>query len=453
MNDKIIYLSPKFEFFFTFPFNLGFSIERSPMPEYQYSLMKVANLLNENFQNYIWSMELFEDSLPLSLKNKGGIILGKSKKSTNISGIIKTAFERERIGATFDERVDETLVYFDHGVGSINLSIHATLESTDAIKNLQQLAMAIIGNIRKREDSLYIFEKWVSFREAMLKSYEDANVLYDMWGILMTGGEGRELTRYIGENAILQSIDTSPLKISIDDIPVLFAPFTGLKPEENINLLPFTSGIIYLAEGWDGQIAIVCDNNRKIWLKNLWQFATDYATILHDFDRYLYLRTANLRKESVSLSLRQAKREMEAINRIELSIDVLSHEILPHNFGGILEEIQVYKGIYTSWEIKKITESLKQKFNSLNTMFTNLNSRVSTLMQVRMNIIMLIFTVLTLSGVLADVISTTDFNGEFLNPRFRLFIILFGTISIALLLIITLSVIRIFNRKLRYFKK
>lgn len=51
---------------------------------------------------------------------------------------------------------------------------------------------------------------------------------------------------------------------------------------------------------------------------------------------------------------------MEAINRIELSIDVLSHEILPHNFGGILEEIQVYKGIYTSWEIKKITESLKQ---------------------------------------------------------------------------------------------
>ena len=124
---------------------------------------------------------------------------------------------------------------------------------------------------------------------------------------------------------------------------------------------------------------------------------------------------------------------MDAIHRIELSIDVLTHEILPHNFGGIAEEIQVYRGIYDSWEMQKIVESLRDKFISLNTIFTNMNSMILNSMQERTNTIMLIFTVLTLAGVLASVISTTDFNNIVLSSKLRLFIIIFVTIAAALL--------------------
>jgi len=165
------------------------------------------------------------------------------------------------------------------------------------------------------------------------------------------------------------------------------------------------------------------------------------------------MHTNNLRKESIMLSLGQAKREIEAIHRIQLSMDVITHEILPHNFGGIWEEVQVYRGIYDSWEIKNISGNFKQKHDSLNTMFNNLNARMSTAMQIRLNIIMLIFTVLTLSGVLAGVISATDFDGIYLNPKSRIFIIVFGTISIAFILMIVFSIVRIINRKYRFFRK
>ena len=452
MNDNIK-LAPKFEFFFTFPFNLGFAIERSQLSNYKYSLQRVANLLNNNFSNYFWSADTFEDNLPLSLKNKCGVIIGKPAISSNIIDIIRQAFTHEEIGATFHDEVEETVVYFDHGVGSVNLTIHATIESLDAIFLFQKLSMRIIDSIRRDEKSLYIFYEWKSFRDAMRKSFSEADVLYDMWGILMTGGEGREPTRYIGENAILYSTDVSQFSVPINDLPKLCSSFTGIKAEDNTNLVPFTSGVIFLAEGWDGQIAVVSAPGRAMWLKNLWQYATDYAAILHDFDRYLYMHTNNLRKESIMLSLGQAKREIEAIHRIQLSMDVITHEILPHNFGGIWEEVQVYRGIYDSWEIKNISGNFKQKHDSLNTMFNNLNARMSTAMQIRLNIIMLIFTVLTLSGVLAGVISATDFDGIYLNPKSRIFIIVFGTISIAFILMIVFSIVRIINRKYRFFRK
>lgn len=93
-------------------------------------------------------MELFEQNLPLSLKAKGGLILGKPKITTSIKKVIENAFKREQVGAKFDGEVEESVVYFYHGVGSINLIIHAKLQTTEAIPRLQQLAMAIIGDIR-----------------------------------------------------------------------------------------------------------------------------------------------------------------------------------------------------------------------------------------------------------------------------------------------------------------
>lgn len=433
MSSELINLSSEFNFFFTFPFSLGFSIEYSPLPDCRSKLQSVATALNVTFPNYSWSVERFDEDSPLSLRVKGGFVMGKPKRPTPIKKGIDAAFSRELIGARFNGVVEESVVYFDHGVGSVNLVIHGTLEKVEAIGHLQQLAMAIIREIRKKEDALYIFDKWEFFREAVRKSFESCSVLYDMWGILVTGAEGRGPTRYVGENAILRIADESSFKIAIEQIPTLFAPFTGLKPEENVNLLPLTPGIVYLAEGWDGQIAVVSDPDRETWLMNLWQFATDYGAVLHDLDRYLYARTLDLRKEVKSINVARARREMDAIHRIELSIDVLTHEILPHNFGGIAEEIQVYRGIYDSWEMQKIVESLRNKFISLNTIFTNMNSMVSNSMQERTNTIMLIFTVLTLAGVLASVISTTDFNNIVLSSKLRLFIIIFVTIAAALL--------------------
>jgi len=442
MNSKSINLSKEFDFFFTFPFNLGFSIEHISSPFYLLSLERVATLLNINFPKYSWSMEQFDENLPLSLKNKGGVIAGKPKVETATNRIIQASFEREQVGARFVELIEESVVYFDHGVGSVNLTIRADLESIEAISKLQQLAMGIISDIRKKEESLYVFYEWEAFREAMQESFESAGVLYDMWGILGTGGKGRGPSSYVGENAILRTEESAPLKIFVKDIAALLAPFTGLKPEINLNLVPHVDGIIYLAEGWDGQIAIVSDPIREKWLKNLWQFATDYGTILHDLDRYLYARTLTLRKESRSITLAQSRKEMDAIHRIELAIDVITHEILPHNFGGIVEEIQVYRGIYDSWEMKTIVESLKNKFTFLNTMFTNISAGVSNAIQVRMNNTILVFTILTFAGVLSSVISTTDFNGIFLSPEVRLFLIVFGTVSAGLLSIISLVIRR-----------
>jgi len=232
---------------------------------------------------------------------------------------------------------------------------------------------------------------------------------------------------------IFRQEDDSTLKITTDEIPALLAPFTGLKPEENSNLLPLTDGIVYLAGGWDGQIAIVSDPAREKWLKGIWEFATDYAAVLHDLDRYLYVRTLALRKESNYSKSIQAQTEMDSIQRIELSIDVITHEILPHNFGGIKEEIQVYLGIYDSWQMERIAESLKNKFTFLNAMFRNINTAVTNSMQARMNLTMLVFTILTFAGVIASVISTTDFSGIFLSSKLRLFVIIFGTISFGLL--------------------
>jgi hypothetical protein len=38
------------------------------------------------------------------------------------------AFSQESICAGFDGVIEESVVYFDHGIGSVNLVIHATLK-------------------------------------------------------------------------------------------------------------------------------------------------------------------------------------------------------------------------------------------------------------------------------------------------------------------------------------
>jgi hypothetical protein len=386
-------------------------------------------------------MKKFNKDLPLSLKTQGGVIEGKPKKNhSGIEDLVNGAFKREKIGAQFSGRVDERVVYFDHGVGSVNFIIHGVLQDSEAILRLQYLAMSIIGDLRRNEESIHIFNNWELFQESMKESFSGCGVLYDMWGILLSGGVGRQPTRYIGENAILKGVDKSEIKIHFKDIPKYFAPFTGLEKSKNINLIPHTEGVVYLSEGWDGQIAIVNDPAKENWLMDLWQFATDYGTILHDFDRYLYERTLLLRKENIYRDIKQAKNEIDAIHRIELSIDVITHELLPHNFGGILEEVQVYRGIYYSWDMPLIVESLKSKFNYLSIAITNLNFIVSNRVQERINMTLLIFTILTFSGVLASVISTIDFSNNILSTNLRVFIISFGSITAVIFSILSIIV-------------
>lgn len=446
MDSKQIYLLPDFELFFTFPFCLGFSIEHSELQNYISSLDQVANFLNKYFSDYTWSIDLLNDenkNLPNSIKAKGAILTGKPLyQLTELIQLVDAIFNQENIGATFNGNLEESVVYFTHGVGSVNFNITGKLNTIDAIPLLQKLAMAIYRHIAMNYKYLYIFNNWESFQIAMCKSFESSHVLYDIWGILSKGGKGRGPTLYIGNNVILRSsIDKSFLSVNIKDVPKLLSPFTGLSPEKNINLAQFASGLKYLAEGWDGQIAIVSDSSREQWLKYLWQFAADYGALLHDLDRYLYLLTCSLCKESLSTNITQSKIEREALHRIQVSIELITHETIPYNFGGIIEEIQVFQGIYESWEMKKLAENLRQKSLLLDSMSAYVSDTIKTSLQDKIRITMLILTIVTISSVIATIIYTVDYNNIFLHHWWRLLLIISGTIGAALLFIASLGLL------------
>ncbi|MBW2358506.1 MAG: hypothetical protein JRF21_07390 [Deltaproteobacteria bacterium] len=63
-------------------------------------------------------MDQFDENLPLSLRYKGGFIVGKPENGTDIERRFEKIFVREQIGARFVGLIEESVVYFDHGIGS-----------------------------------------------------------------------------------------------------------------------------------------------------------------------------------------------------------------------------------------------------------------------------------------------------------------------------------------------
>lgn len=427
MAEQQVRLAREVQLFLTFPFNLGFCLKNAPREEQRPLLTQVAAELRKHYPRYAWDIEPYPD-LPGTLVEGSAMIAGPLSQGSDCRSAIAEAVGRAGKGITLSGPVVERAVYFAHGIGSVNFLIPLRLEKLEDLAELSLLGSEIITNLRERKDGIALIRDWPAFRAAARKSFEHAEALFDMWGILLLEQEGRGFISCNPQSFILSTDPAGPFAVDAEDLPRLLASCTGLEPAENVNLLPLSAGIVYLSEGWDGQVAVLSDRGREPWLLFAWQFATNYWAVFSDLDVFLYDLTRSLMREKRQGVL-YAKRMMDAIQRIELSVSVLSHESVPTNVWSWREHILVHQGIYDSWESDKLKESVQGKLEFLRGHWDNLNALVGNRAQDRMNVVMTTFTFLTFAGVLADVISSVDFNGTTLGTRLRLFVILFGTLS------------------------
>lgn len=227
--------------------------------------------------------------------------------------------------------------------------------------------------------------------------------LYDIWGIRLLGVEGRGQTRVVGTGALLYDDEKRYLiKERIDKLEVLLFDFAGLEKDKNeiCEIEIDEKEKIYLAQGYDGHIAILSNDKQETWLTNLWQFITDHYAGVRDLERYLYAWAFSLSKEEQSPDLKDVRDALEAIPRIELSIDILTYESLPYNFAGKGYERKVYEGIYKAWDTEKAIESLNDKFNTL---LEEKAQQKSNKIQYLLNILVFILACVTLISVSHDI--------------------------------------------------
>ena len=427
MAEQQVRLAREVQLFLMFPFNLGFCLKNAPREEQRPLLTRVAAELRKHYPRYAWDIEPYPE-LPGTLVEGGMMLSGALSQGNDCRAAIAEAVQRAGKGITLCGPVVERASYFAHGIGSVNFHIPLRIESLQDLAELSLLGSEIISNLRERKDGIALIGDWPAFRAAARKSFEHAEALFDMWGILVLEQEGRGFVECTPQSFILYTDPAGPLEVSTEDLPRLLAPCTGIPAAENQNLLPLSAGIVYLSEGWDGQVAVLSDRGREPWLKFAWQFATDYWAVLSDLNVFLYDLTRGLMREKRQ-SVLTAKRMMDAIQRIELSVSVLFHESVPSNVWNWREHILVHQGINDSWETDNLKESIRGKLEYLRGHWDNLNALVGNRAQDRMNVVMTTFTFLTFAGVLADVISSVDFNGTTLGTRPRLFVILFGTLS------------------------
>lgn len=427
MSDAELSLSPELTLLLIFPFNLGFGVEPLPVEERRPLLTALATGLRSAYPGYSWSVIPFPE-LPGTLLDKGSYVAGELAGTSASTPHIAAAFQGADSPAVLAGAIREQVVYFDHGIGSVNLSIPLRIQSPQALPELPKLALRIIDNLRTRSGGLGLRADWQRFRQAMREVLHGAGALFDMWGILARGGQGRGFVSCVSQNFILHTAAEGGLPVDAAELPALLSPMTGLAAEENVNLLPSTAGVVYLAEGWDGQVAVLSEPERLPWVQHFWQLATDYWAALSDLDAFLYEQTRALGC-SRSNAPAEAHRTMAAIRRIENAVAVLSHESVPENIWDSTEQIRLHKGIYDSWETESLMQGVKEKLQYLGTHYQNLNQMLSSTVQERMDVTMMIFTFMTFAGVLADCIASIDFQGSGLSTKLRLAVICVGTVA------------------------
>ena len=427
MSDAELSLSPELTLLLMFPFNLGFGVEPLPVEERRPLLAALATGLRTAYPGYAWSVIQFPE-LPGTLLDKGSYVVGELAGPSASTPHIAAAFPAADSPAALAGMVREQVVYFDHGIGSVNLSIPLRIASPQALPELPKLALRIIDNLRTRADGLGLRADWSRFRQAMREVLCGAGALFDMWGILARGGQGRNFVSCVSQNFILHTAAADGgLPLDLAELPALLSPMTGLGAQDNVNLLPGTSGVVFLGEGWDGQVAVLSEPGRLPWVQHFWQLATDYWAALSDLDAFLYEQTRALGC-SRSNAPAEAHRTMAAIRRIENSVAVLAHESVPENIWDSTEQIRLHKGIYDSWETAPLMQGVKEKLAYLGTHYQNLNQLLSSTVQERMDVTMMIFTFMTFAGVLADCIASVDFQGAGLSTKLRLAVICLGTV-------------------------
>ncbi len=226
-------------------------------------------------------------------------------------------------------------------------------------------------------------------------------------GFLFRGAKGRNPTRVVGTGALLSFDEESDLKFEPGNLEKGLVGFAGSSARKYND---FSNGIIYLAEGYDGHIAIVSNDDQETWLMNLWQFITDHYTMARDLEKYLYDWALSLSKEEQTFDPDGIRTVLEAIRRIELSINVITYEILPQNFAGVDDEKKVCDGIYNTWDTQTTVNSLNSKFETLSTRFnyyyTQLEQKAqqkSNKIQSKINYFVFFLTAFTLASVLSDI--------------------------------------------------
>jgi hypothetical protein len=428
MSDAELSLSPELTLLLMFPFNLGFGVEPLPTEERRPLLAALAAGLGGAYPRYSWSLRPFPE-LPGTLLDKGAYVVGELAGASVSTAQVAAAFPAADSPAVLAGEIREEVVYFDHGIGSVNLAIPLRITSPQALPELPQLALRIIDNLRTSQSGLGLRADWTRFRQAVREVLSGAGALLDVWGILARGGEGRSFVSCVSQNFILHTTAAGAgLPLQLSELPQLLAPMTGLAAADNANLLPSTAGVVFLAEGWDGQVAVLSEPGRLPWVQHFWQLATDYWAALSDLDAFLYEQTRALGR-SRPHSHAEAHRTMAAIRRIENSVAVLAHESVPENIWDSTEQIRLHKGIYDSWETAPLMQGVKEKLEYLGTHYQNLNQMLSSIVQERMDVTMMIFTFMTFAGVLADCIASVDFQGSGLSTKLRLAVICIGTVS------------------------
>jgi hypothetical protein len=133
-------------------------------------------------------------------------------------------------GIILDDYTEHGL-YFDHGVGSVNLCIQIELINRESLLKLRDISIKI-----------------TEFDEITRKIRKD----------LFSSCKNISPTKTVGVNAILRVNRPEELKKIEHEKKVvdLISKFTGKDiAADDLNPLPNQEGIVCIAGGWDGQIA------------------------------------------------------------------------------------------------------------------------------------------------------------------------------------------------------
>lgn len=438
MSEATLQIRPEIEILFYFPFNLGFSTAHVAPTEQGPLFQKIADKLNHGYADYEWSSVPYP-SLPGTIVEGGAYLRGAPKRTRSFSHD-QIEHELRAAGGELVGDVKEEVVYIAHGVGSVVLTLRVKLESLDVLAVLPKRSLKVIDSLRTRAGSIALEKDWKRFQDAMERAFTDVGTLYDMWGILLRGQEPRGFILCMSQAFLLRTVDgaakgagaailAAPLEVDPATFPEILAPLSGFSPEENINILPHSAGVEFCAEGWDGEVAVISDPERESWVRFFWMFATCYWSVLSDLDAFLYEQTRQMARP-LAIRSGDARSIMTATRRIQNAVALLAHEAIPGNIWDTQEQLAMHQGIFDAWGTEALLTSIERKLEYLTDQYENFTNLLRDASQERMNWVMTTFTFLTFAGVLADCISSIDFQGTALTTPRRMFLIFTGTIAV-----------------------
>jgi hypothetical protein len=158
-------------------------------------------------------------------------------------------------------------------------------------------------------------------------------------------------------------------------------------------------------------------------------YSTCSWSVLSDLNAYLYSQTRQMARTQ-TVPRDEVRRIMTATRRIQHSLAVLAHEAVPTNLWDTKEQLAMHQGIFDAWGTQELLDSIERKVAYLSEQYENLNNLLRDAAQERMDWVMTTFTFLTFAGVLADCISSIDFNGQSLTTPLRLSVIFLGTLGV-----------------------